>query len=132
MSYNHRDIPYSVKELLSSANEFSFAKFDTHPEVEPKLLIKVWGDVFASGGHVALEIAGTSSRALLRINVHNNHDVREVKEALEQVVDEWNDDSRRHFNELIEHSRTFVLEYTKSQIAEYQKNLVKYEQGDWS
>lgn len=132
MSYDYRSIPYTVSKLKDKVNQFAAARWDIDSE-NPELLITVWSSVFGKGGSVALDIAGpTPRRTIVSIAVENNHDVSEVREALEQVVDEWNDDSVANYRDLITASRTKVRDHAEKQIAKYQADLERYDKGDWS
>lgn len=132
MSYDYKSIPYSVDKLKDRVNQFTAARWDIDLE-NPELLISVWSNVFEKGGNVALDIAGLTPRTtIVSIAVENNHDVSEVREALEQVVNEWNDDPVANYRNLITDSRTKVRDYTERQIAQHQADLEKYDNGDWS
>lgn len=132
MSYSWRDVPDSIGALDDKVNRFIVAKWDKSPAQEPCLSIGVWSSVFGKCGSVSLEVDGEQRRHLLHINVDDNRDVKEVRELLEFLIEEWNEEPRANYENLIDNARGSVLNHVRRQLAQYTNELAKYEAGDWS
>lgn len=132
MSYSLNYVPDSIGDLDSKVNRFTVAKWDKSPAQEPCLETRVWSSVFEKGGSVSLEVTGEVRRQLVNISVDDNRDAKEVRELLEFLIEEWNEEPRANYENLIDNARGSVLNHVRRQLEQYTNELSRYEAGDWS
>ncbi|WP_167198053.1 hypothetical protein [Brevibacterium pigmentatum] len=133
MSIDYRKIPTSVGDVIKSSNQFTIASKNPSPEDEPVARLATWSNVFANGGTVNLEVNIDGTRVdLAGVKVDDNIDAREAREAMDFVLDEWNEDPRRHWRALVEKQRERVLDYETRQAEKSAEKVARYKAGDWS
>lgn len=133
MSIDYRKIPHSVGDVVESSNQFTIASNNPSPEAEPVARVVTWSNVFENGGTVNLEVNIDGTRVdLAGVKVDSNSEAREAREGMDFVLDEWNEDPRRHWRALVEKQREKVLDYETRQAEKSAEKVARYKAGNWS
>jgi len=108
---------YWPTSLTEDANQFTFAKED--PELNPKLTVHTWSNVFGKGGTVSVDYDATfkrddgteytSRRSLTKIDIEESRSVVYERDHLQSLVDDWNENAAENWRNLVHESRSKVL-----------------------
>ena len=125
MSY--RDWPQAV-----GGNKFSLAKYD--PETPPaRMRVATWSNVFSGGGSVTIEGYTDKDERIGNgfgsIKIERNGSVREEREHLENLLEDFQEDLASNWYALITAARASTAAYYAKQAAEYAEKSAAAAQG---
>lgn len=133
MSWYGNKMPTTMGELFKTMNQFIMARKPLETVDAPVLRVGTWSSVFGKGGSVKLDVEfDGDSIEMASVKVESNAEATQAREAVADLIEEWNEDPREHWKEAVERSREKVLDHARRQVEEYTEKVARFEAGDWS